>query len=1219
MNARTSVSSALEPSTPENYAFARPHLDLPSGRQALQNCAGDASTCLSAVPIMTGEHRATMLAINGNIRSDVCVVVDPPLQGTPELTGVHLRTERFVDEVSSNDAMPFEYFAIVTQKNVIHSMKNMPSSSSAFLPVCFGGISTAFEGNGLGSGTVCLHHEALWERFVAELRVVEEDCESALMAIAHKVPHRDWLETIHILASGDGVSHAPSSSEWPLNVPTKFATINPSPVEVSVAAPASNEGSDMEDAPFLIIRMHEGGEGDIFSVTHVVEGQEQVLMIDGGSGPDFLDAALEALDIGEGSLKLKQFVLTSALTANGFGILDERDYLDSEEFLFSPKLAAALERSAGADAVDFRLNSMWNDGIKVLESYTSARSGDDVTVTVVDPLADAALIQDAINSLFMRSCDGSTRIGKRYLEPEQGLFAQELNEFVEISEGQFENGKFRVANDTAFFQIISPSANEYYCVGLPDLVNGDYGLLYKWRQFLSSEGKTTWASVGSDLSSLIYSFRDIAVDSDKYRAIGSTSEWVPSILEDDKPYEYKGNPIEGDTVSYMSIAAYIYGQSDDDEPLGLFSGASMAKSIVRPEWREEAGGTDNITRLLFMTVPNHGTLENSAPDLYSTFWASYYLFSGGASRYGAPSYEVLKMIVDSRRPLLDSARGCINNDSDEDDFVIVLQHNQVYPDFTGDEKGECNILHTLMYKCPMDSIADWQYDEAKMKLCRYSPACRKYGLGFVAEVPPGEIDDDFDDFEFVSIALTAASEEELDDTANAELSVSSGGSLIDCNAAREEAFGKIVGCSLHWAYDSIEYENVDDECEGAEEEQKGSVRDDSVRRNLEGKLERDALLADSERRRRQEELDRVVARIEEERAEDEFVDRRNVQKVQEMVEFWEGLDNVGDDGDFVPPEPLEPSGDGGTSVKERVQFWERLIEHEKFGEGERPERFDVSENPYIEELERTREGGTASDLMERVLPRSSLDSEQRVQEALGRPRSSTLVSRVEEAADVGRGHNDEVVGRERSDAVVDEVQTRSRAGAVTERPEKKKVGTAYGVDVDDPDRERHTLLQKHREGRPAIASTLRESRQMWQGGADRSTQRGSALSPLLRLVNDGGSDEGAGDDDDDGGADGDGAEDAPPEESPESAPQAKVRTQRAERGTIGPRLSAFDVGELRLRHEQRMGRLGNVDAFLTDVFPDNEAALVAMRSHLLRTARDSAARHHPPPPPPADE
>eukprot|EP01094_Clydonella_sp_ATCC50884_P010464 TRINITY_DN2012_c0_g2_i1.p2 TRINITY_DN2012_c0_g2~~TRINITY_DN2012_c0_g2_i1.p2 ORF type:complete len:610 (-),score=114.32 TRINITY_DN2012_c0_g2_i1:94-1923(-) len=332
-------------------------------------------------------------------------------------------------------------------------------------------------------------------------------------------------------------------------------------------------------------------------------------------------------------------------------------------------------------------------------------------------------------------------------------------------------------------------------------------------------------------------FRSIPMDSDTYENLGGGGTWVPSKASEEDPSLRGGTEVDGDVYSYMATVMKLYNVADAKKKLiGIFTSGSIPSSLLNDgtgEEGEEGEESDESQpeKLLFLTIPGHGSYKKHIPELYRRFEPTYYLVGGGQQVLMQPDFEVLKTILDVRRPLragplLPNATRCDNNDAGESEFIVLLQHNQLMVGDTSqevtsssqdlartsqdlavpgadtgvekpsEESGK-NILYHLMYSCDIANMELWNSDPELQKYCEYSPACRKYGLGFVNEEPPSKPAHDTPRWGSLDI--------EADGYGSTSATVSfafGSGYVIDCNNARVRPDNEYVGCETSYLYEN---------------------------------------------------------------------------------------------------------------------------------------------------------------------------------------------------------------------------------------------------------------------------------------------------------------------------------------------------------------------------------------------------------------------------------
>lgn len=341
-------------------------------------------------------------------------------------------------------------------------------------------------------------------------------------------------------------------------------------------------------------------------------------------------------------------------------------------------------------------------------------------------------------------------------------------------------------------QAANPSKIEFYCIGMRDLVLSDLGLLKKYqKEVLAVSSNATYADF-ADRNATIDKLNafggDYPLNGANYTAHEPAGAWVPAQATGDEKKIKVEDPSTGEealanTLDWNSIAFYVTSAEDDGPTIGLFSSSSMPQPLIQDRTTVATAASDEdqpLANLAFMVVPKFGYKSHNPEIFFQRILARYYFVPGSNVEAFQPSFETLKAIVDARRPLIKGVNPCKNNDAaPNNDFYIVLSNNALY-----DEDG-CSVLNQLMVECRLQTMNVWSNIPSKMEVCQYSPACRKYSLGFAtidAETPQ--------DVEGVYFSLDVSFTSKKIDTEGSFGGEK--GSAIDCNGAITGKKGKVI-------------------------------------------------------------------------------------------------------------------------------------------------------------------------------------------------------------------------------------------------------------------------------------------------------------------------------------------------------------------------------------------------------------------------------------------
>lgn len=355
-----------------------------------------------------------------------------------------------------------------------------------------------------------------------------------------------------------------------------------------------------------------------------------------------------------------------------------------------------------------------------------------------------------------------------------------------------EDGDMEETFKSVKLQAANPSKVEFYCIGMRDLVLSDLGLLKKYQKEVLSVSSTATYADFTDRDATIAKLNtfgeDYPLNGANYTSHEPAGAWVPAQATGDEKKISVEDPMTGEealanTLDWNSIAFFVTGAEDDGPTLGLFTSSSMPQPLIQDRTTAATAASDEdqpLANLAFMVVPKFGYKSHNPEVFFKRILARYYFVPGSNEEAFQPSFETLKAIVDARRPLTNGVNPCKNNDAaPNNDFYIVLSNNALY-----DEDG-CSVLNQLMVECRLQTMNVWSNIPSKMEVCQYSPACRKYSLGFAtidAETPQ--------DVEGVYFSLDVSFTSKKIDTEGSFGGEK--GSALDCNGAITGKKGKVV-------------------------------------------------------------------------------------------------------------------------------------------------------------------------------------------------------------------------------------------------------------------------------------------------------------------------------------------------------------------------------------------------------------------------------------------
>eukprot|EP01094_Clydonella_sp_ATCC50884_P010909 TRINITY_DN2072_c0_g1_i2.p1 TRINITY_DN2072_c0_g1~~TRINITY_DN2072_c0_g1_i2.p1 ORF type:complete len:1323 (-),score=278.87 TRINITY_DN2072_c0_g1_i2:94-3852(-) len=806
MNAAVTASSLLE-GPPLEPSIARPWFPLPD-REALQErCLKSHDTCTARALYRPSNVLFSSLAVSPFQLLDTCIYQDQVDPDYPHNSSLVLESSLDTKNSSLAEPFPVSSVALVTRENIdLEAQQNMhllPLNErfKPFFPVCFGKYAPYALGvhGHFGSHTICFHHEEVWNWFWRTGRVYEESCETPYTLLLES-PSALALESELQLWQDASGSASAFDSQFQSRRGQVFLTrpVEALPVVMNVerSSPFRTLSSREGDFDRITLTMHDGGFGELFSLRVPESRGSRTTFIDAGHHEASLARAVRSL-AKRGASDAADYhgvVIMSALPRHSIAAaMHETQPTTNTRGSPSAALDHLMELRREVDTpLSLYINPLWVAALDALEAYARGKA---YTRESIVPRGASSNVRTELVAVLESSygvdCSGASGVagGAEWYGGAQALVAN----MTSVGGAKAMLRGFSFEGDTLNevvssphsrgwnLEVLAPSKEEVICHRIPSVLLGPFGVYGDFVAFLRSRGFTGfWSEIASDMPAVFSDFRQVQMSNSAFSAQKSR-----------QPNQGKNAKIQA-SASMSTLLALTRDNpgGSGSTIVGLFTNGVIPKETASSK-QLSTKGQKSPTDILFMTV---SAISAHSAELYEKFRASYYLFTLGQSSRVNHGFEALKTILDLRRPLSPSkSNPCGNAAGTAKEFSVMFMHDKLLVDDSGavakksKQSGRgSNILHSLMWSCTIENMDEWLHDAELFQVCRYSPACRKYSLGFVAQensnagsIPWMSLDIQKDDYGSTSMRPQFAR---------------SSGFVIDCNKAISYADGGYAGC-----------------------------------------------------------------------------------------------------------------------------------------------------------------------------------------------------------------------------------------------------------------------------------------------------------------------------------------------------------------------------------------------------------------------------------------